>query len=824
MGKHFNSKHDDDAWRGWFGRWHAGETALALIREARVSMDTWNANARRLGMQIKDLPPDHPRRRAPAFGERPRDYRHRNSLLTEGQWADLFAKRAAGAPDRVLALEYGVTPATIGTQAKKRGLRREDLRSGESPSTAARSPSPRGGEETRLLTAGGAAPSTTLRGVPLPTCGGEVSARTVREPAPLHPPTPAAPDGPVVGSTSSLLPPPPQGEELSEIDLAGLGVRIRRGDWAGTADSFDSGVEAAGARGDFHGVVALCRAKESVKRAMFGAGAETPSPASRSPSPSPGDGEETTGVAGPPLVLRAAQRAPAGDWATWLFLGGRGAGKTLAGAMWLAEMADRAGPGGRLALIGPTLHDVREVMIEGVSGIRSLARWGDGARPVFEASRRRLVFPNGAVAQAFSAEDPDSLRGPQFSAAWADEFCAWKKGGEVLALLRMGLRLALPAGKGADARLAEVSGLSADNMPESSPSPSMGEGRGGGEGCLVEYAAREAVSGDGASCATPSLTERAPPSPTLPPSRGKGGHPLLCVTTTPRPTAALRALRAEASCVETHAGTADNAAHLSPGFLAGLEALYGGTRRAAQEIEGKVVEGEGALFSAEMLARARSHPAGAYRPSDYLRPRTPGAPQAADDRSGTGGRAPVKFDRIIVAIDPTTSAGGNACGIVAAGRSGDRAVVLADRSQAGLSPEGWARRAMRTAAEFGATVLVAEVNQGGEMVRAVLKAAGSTLTLREVRATKGKRVRAEPVAALYEQGRVTHAGDFAALEEELMAFGGEDEAGCDLDRADALVWAITDLLIDRAGDPERGPRLTVLPGWAPVRRGLSYGL
>ena len=183
--------------------------------------------------------------------------------------------------------------------------------------------------------------------------------------------------------------------------------------------------------------------------------------------------------------------------------------------------------------------------------------------------------------------------------------------------------------------------------------------------------------------------------------------------------------------------------------------------------------------------------------------------------------SPSPYDRVIVAIDPTTTTGGNACGIVVAGRVGDRAVVLADRSAAGLSPEQWARRAIAAATAFGARCIVAEVNQGGEMVRAVLKAAGCTVRLREVRATKGKRVRAEPVAALYEQGRVTHAGDFAALEEELMAFGGEDEGRYDLDRADALVWAVTDLLIDRAGE-NVGPRLTVL-SWGPERIGLSNG-
>ena len=441
------------------------------------------------------------------------------------------------------------------------------------------------------------------------------------------------------------------------------------------------------------------------------------------PEPEPEPAFER-GEAGPedpvraPLVLRQAQTPPVAlpggrDWATWLFLGGRGAGKTLAGASWLADQATaagtaagtEAGAGRRLALIGPTLHDVREVMVEGVSGIRALPRWSRADRPRFEPSRRRLVFDSGAVAQVFSAEDPDSLRGPQFSAAWADEFCAWpavgaRGAGETLALLRMGLRL--------------------------------------------------------------------------------GTTPRLVVTTTPRPTRALLALRDERRCVVTHAGTADNAQHLSPGFLEDLRELYGGTRRAAQELEGQIVEIEGALFTAVMMAAAR----------------------------GDAGEGPL--DRIVVAIDPTTTAAGDACGIVAAGsrRRADgrrEAVVLADRSAAGLSPDGWARRAVALAQEVGAVAIVAEVNQGGEMVRQVLRAAGCALMVREVRATRGKRIRAEPVAALYEQGRVRHAGAFSALEEELMALGWEGEAAGSLDRADALVWAITDLLIDRP-DGDQGPR------------------
>lgn len=180
---------------------------------------------------------------------------------------------------------------------------------------------------------------------------------------------------------------------------------------------------------------------------------QTPGAVRRPTGPKPGawepdPDEPEDAPAAPPLTLRPAQQPPDGPWSTWLFLGGRGAGKTLAGASWLADQAEALGAGGRLALIGPTLHDVREVMIEGVSGIRSLPRWTHATRPRFQSSRRRLVFANGCQAYAFSAEDPDSLRGPQFSAAWADEFCAWRGSGprgaaETLALLRMGLRLPL---------------------------------------------------------------------------------------------------------------------------------------------------------------------------------------------------------------------------------------------------------------------------------------------------------------------------------------------------------------------------------------------
>ena len=389
------------------------------------------------------------------------------------------------------------------------------------------------------------------------------------------------------------------------------------------------------------------------------------------------------------VLAHEDQKPPESDWTTWLVLGGRGGGKTRAGAEWVA---DRAWDRGRIALVGQSLHDVREVMVEGPSGVRALPRYRLGGRPWWEASRRRLVWPNGAVAMAFSAEDPESLRGPQFGAAWADEWCAWpSKGGgpgATLALLRMGLRL--------------------------------------------------------------------------------GSRPRLVLTTTPKPTAALRRLLKEPGLARTDLPTRVNAGHLAPAFLEGLEALYGGTRLAAQELDGRVVEGDGALFTLEMIERAR-----------------------------TGSPSPAAFDRVVVAVDPPCSAGGDACGIVAVGRKDGMAWVVADRTVRGRSPQGWAGAVARAVVAFGAVRVVAEANQGGEMVEAVLKAAGVACPVKRVHARFDKRTRAEPVAALYEQERVRHGPGLEALEEELMGLG-LDGAGSP-DRADALVWAVTDLLIDGGG-------------------------
>ena len=379
--------------------------------------------------------------------------------------------------------------------------------------------------------------------------------------------------------------------------------------------------------------------------------------------------------------------------------GGRGSGKTRLGAEWVNALVRGLPPFardmqryGRIALIGETLADVREVMIDGVSGIVAVARQG---RPEFEATRRRLVWPSGAVAQMFSAEDPESLRGPQFDAAWCDELAKWKNAQACFDMLQFCMRV--------------------------------------------------------------------------------GPRPMQLITTTPRPTKLVKRLLTDGVFAVTRLRTQANERNLAGGFVAALKRRYEGTRLGRQELGGELIEErEDALWSRAMLEAA-----------------------ALDDCP--------ELCRIVVAVDPPASAkkSSDACGIVAAGLAGDGiVVVLADATVSAARPQDWAGAAVALYHRLEADCLVAEVNQGGDMVSAVIRAADASVPVKPVRARRGKWIRAEPVAMLYQQGRVRHAGRFAALEDEMCDFGANGLAnGRSPDRVDALVWAVTELMRGAGAGP-----------------------
>ena len=391
---------------------------------------------------------------------------------------------------------------------------------------------------------------------------------------------------------------------------------------------------------------------------------------------------------------RQSQLPPPFIWRTWLLLGGRGSGKTRAAAEWVRSMIEHR-TCSRMALIGPTFADVRDVMIEGDSGILAISP--DRDMPKYEVSRRRIIWPNGSTALVFSAEDPDSMRGPQFDGAWGDEIAAWSKPEAVLGTLRPALRL--------------------------------------------------------------------------------GDDPRLLLSTTPRPVAVLKGLLVDKTCAVTRSATRDNVANLSNGFVEDMEARWAGSIWARQELDGEMIEDpQGALWTRQDIIEARR------RTCD------------------------VKVDRIVVAIDPPVSVGANAdtCGIIVAGAGGEgrdrRAIILADFSLQGASPQMWSDAAARAYDQFSANLIVAEANQGGEMVRSTLSLAAPQAPIRLVHASTGKRARAEPIALLYAQGRVSHNAHFRDLEDQMCSFGANGFRGSP-DRVDALVWALTDLILDRAHPP-----------------------
>lgn len=383
------------------------------------------------------------------------------------------------------------------------------------------------------------------------------------------------------------------------------------------------------------------------------------------------------------------QAQPPGKWRIWTIQGGRGFGKTRAGAEWISARA-REDPSARIALVGATLAEARRVMVEGESGLIAVARPGE--EPIWYPSRGLLVFPSGAEAQIFSAAAPESLRGPGHHFAWCDELGKWK----------------------GDAGMDAWSNL--------------------------------------------MLTMRG------------GTRPRTIVTTTPRTNALMRRVRSAKGNVLTLGRTRDNP-WLADSFVEAMMADFGGTRLERQELEGEMIDDvEGALWSGALIEARR----------------VAEAPELV---------------RVVVGVDPPASAGGDACGIVAVGLGRDGCgYLIEDASVSGASPDGWARAVAACAARHGADRVVAEKNQGGEMVATTLRAADAGLPVVLVHASRGKSARAEPVSLLYEAGKAFHVGAWPALEAELCGLqmgGGYEGPGRSPDRADALVWAMTAVMLGK---------------------------
>ena len=394
---------------------------------------------------------------------------------------------------------------------------------------------------------------------------------------------------------------------------------------------------------------------------------------------------------------RPNQLPPEGNWNTWLVLAGRGFGKTRMGSEWLRIIAEQ-NPGCRIALVGETAADVRDVMILGDSGL--IACDPNLTLDCWSPTNRRLRWPNGSTAWAYNATEPDQLRGPQHHFAWVDELAKFRYIQETWDQLQFGLRL--------------------------------------------------------------------------------GVHPQVLVTTTPQPKQLIKKLVADADTVVTRGSTLDNQANLAKNTVKQLYDRYGNTRLGRQELEGEILgDIPGALWTHSSIDEAR----------------------ISDDDLPD-------FERVIVAVDPAASSqeGADENGIVVVGMARDedgyaRGYVLEDASLRG-TPEEWARAATRMYRKWQADKIVAEKNNGGEMVETVLRTIDRSLPIKLVHATRGKVVRAEPISALYEQRRIHHVGRFDRLEDQMCTFSVDivrNASEGSPDRVDALVWGLTELFTKIVG-------------------------
>jgi len=457
----------------------------------------------------------------------------------------------------------------------------------------------------------------------------------------------------------------------------------------------------------------------------------------------------------PPLDLLAAERLdwvktlarseqvePAGDWTTWLYLAGRGAGKTRSCAEWLAWKAVSK-PGTRCAIIARTYADARDTCAEGESGILGVLR-RYRMLDNYNRSIGEIVLSNKSRIKLFSAEEPDRLRGPQHEYIWADELAAWQYD-DTWDQAQFGLRL--------------------------------------------------------------------------------GEHPQVAIATTPRPTPLLKRIIADEHTVVTKGTTYDNLANLAPTVRFAILQKYEGTRLGRQELMGELLDDvEGALWHAALIDEHRvgwqhlknlksPRQESPSQPSPQSLPNLPGltnqqgydaSATAAPDEKTSEKSEQVEIVRIVVAIDPAVTSGENSdeTGIIVVGKGDDNhGYVLADLTCKD-TPLGWARRAVQAWHDYGEIgPIVAEGNQGGDLIETTLRSVEPHIPFKKVTAKQGKRLRAEPVSALYEQGRVHHVGTHSKLEDQMTSW--LPDSGLSPDRLDALVHGIVELDLARGSSADR---------------------
>lgn len=375
---------------------------------------------------------------------------------------------------------------------------------------------------------------------------------------------------------------------------------------------------------------------------------------------------------------RDAQYRAEGNWKLWIIDAGRGFGKTRAGAEWVKENALVRGIE-RQALVAPTYGDLEKVMIEGESGILAVC---PGA--VFKKSRATVTFPNGNIAEGYTAEKPNRLRGPQFGAAWCDEVSSWTYDQDSWDNLEFGLRL--------------------------------------------------------------------------------GVNPQCMITSTPKPRPLYKALLKLADRI-SRGSTFENQGNLAPSFIAKIKDRYEGTRLGRQELYAELLEDvEGALWKRDDIKYGKS--------DDYVRK--------------------------VVAIDPATTSteSSDKCGLVVCGLGADgKGRVIGDFS-CRVSPKEWAERAINLFHAHSCDRIIAETNNGGDLVETVLRTIDQNIPFRKVNASRGKRTRAEPIASLYEQGKIEHEKPFDELEDQMCNWV-PDSGMKSPDSMDAMVWAFTDLMLKR---------------------------